>query len=84
MVASGDEVRAQGTDEAWSQRAEVAIAAVSAYLADESERGEPAEAAAAPANPSRLAPAFFAAYLVAESAWLLLLVYLLHVSGVLE
>ena len=84
MVASGDEVRARGTDEAWSQRAEVAIAAVSAYLADETERGEPAERAPAPANRSRLAPAFFAAYLVVECAWVLLLVYLLHVSGLLE
>jgi hypothetical protein len=66
--------------QSWSERAEIAIATVSAYLAEPPEE-EPASALAAP---SRLrSAAVLAMCVVIELLWLSALAYLLHVTGVL-
>jgi hypothetical protein len=66
--------------QSWSERAEIAIATVSAYQAELPEE----EPAAAPAEPSRLgSAAVLAMCVVIELLWLTALAYLLHVTGVL-
>ena len=75
------ERRTGSDEETWSERAEVAIAVVSAYQEDAETPG----AAPAPeraAQPGRVGPVLFLATCVAvELAWLALLARLLQLSG---